>query len=331
MRVRSIMAQQPVRRVVTAWLRNLRKRESLVALALTISCMTVLRIVTDVPDERTEGQTAPEEEYLTDAAFMKALQELGHRISTVRSPCRRLAQLGGKVMCYCDTWHCSNDGAKLLCLDDDVRPFPKRCFALNVGIGFDLSFDEAMVQYGCRVTALDPTNPNITDMMHQKNLHALGIGLDSTDYILTFDMTYDSKNYVKATASYMTYKSILNTLDHPRVDLLKIDIEGYEWRVLKQILNAPDATELLKDVRQILLEIHLDFLLKPDDVLDKYENMLDTLQVLRQLEDFGFVLAAYDLNETRQQHFAFNGYQIAVFRELTLLRRPSVRPLNSRR
>lgn len=324
------MAQRPVGRVVTAWLRNLRKRESLIALALTVSCMATLRMVGDVPGERT-GHAMPEEEYLTDAAFKQALEELDHRISTVRSPCSRLAQLGGKVMCYCDTWHCSNDGAKLLCLDDDVRPFPQRCFALNVGIGFDLSFDEAMVQYGCRVAALDPTNPNITNTMHRKNLHALGIGLDSTDYMLTLDMTYDNKNYVTATAAYMTYKSILKTLDHPVVDLLKIDIEGYEWRVLKQILNAPDATDLLKDVRQILLEIHLDFFLKQDDVMDKYENMLDTLQVLRQLEDFGFVLAAYDLNETRQQYFAFNGLQIAVFRELTLVRRPSGRRLNSRR
>ncbi|XP_042860801.1 uncharacterized protein LOC122246342 [Penaeus japonicus] len=322
------MARQPVGQIVIAWLRSLRKRGSLVAIALVVSCLTVLRIVSDAPDDGRSEQTPPQEDFITDAAIMKALKELDHRISVVRSPCSRLVQLGGKVMCYCDTWHCTADGAKLMCLDDDVRPSPRRCFALNFGIGFDLSFDEALVQYGCRVAALDPTNPNITNKMHQENFHALGIGLDDKDYTLTLDMTYDNKNYVKATAAYMTYESVLQTLDRPRVDLLKMDIEGYEWRVLKQVLSSPNATSLLKDVRQILLEIHLDFLLKADGVATIYENVLDTLQILRQLEDFGFVLAAFDLNETRQQYFVFNGYEIAVFRELTLVRRPLARRSN---
>ena len=50
-----------------------------------------------------------------------------------------------------------------MCLDADVAPVPGRCRVVGGGIGWDLSFDRAMASYGCHVTALDPTNPNMTN------------------------------------------------------------------------------------------------------------------------------------------------------------------------
>ncbi|CAL4234894.1 unnamed protein product, partial [Meganyctiphanes norvegica] len=110
------------------------------------------------------------------------------------------------------------------------------------------------------ITSFDPTNTNVTNRVHQHGQHALDIGVDDKNYNMVLNLTYDSKNYEKHTTSYLTLDYVLDIIDNPKVSILKMDIEGSEWRVLKQVLRSSLGRKILQDVRQILLEVHLDFL-----------------------------------------------------------------------
>ncbi|XP_053644295.1 uncharacterized protein [Cherax quadricarinatus] len=276
---------------------------------------------------------------VTDTDIKAELERLRQGISTIATTCKRMVKMGGKLSCSCETKTCSLDGAKLVCLDEDVRPVPGSCLALNFGIGFEMTFDKVLVNYGCQVIALDPTNANITNSvydanitdivkrintnsnMHTRKFHALNLGIDDKPTTMILNLTMNGDHYISSVATYLTYKAILDTLDNPRVDILKLDIEGIEWRVLNQILNSPDAKQLLQYTHQILLEVHLDFLNHVSDANVIFEGTWITLKTLRLLQNFGFYVAAYDLNETGQKIFAFNDVRIPLYRELTLIKR----------
>ncbi|XP_068229292.1 probable methyltransferase-like protein 24 [Palaemon carinicauda] len=281
------------------------------------------RITQDhVPTKDDQFSSASSEEaYLSQDDVADALGEMQRQITDIKTRCHRLIRMGGIVACECQTNKCYTDGAKLLCFDEDVKPMPRACNAFSFGIGFDLSFDKALVNYGCHVTAFDPTNINITDTVHNGTLQALTIGLDDRNYQYVLNMTFDRVNTEVHIASYMTYNTVLKMLGNPKVDILKIDIEGAEWRVLRQIVNSQKAKELLKYIKHILLEIHLEFLTQKVDLATLYEEAVSVLEIFKSLERLGFYLAAYELNETQPRNFLFGDLHIPVYREVTLIRR----------
>lgn len=52
-------------------------------------------------------------------------------------------------------------------------------------------------------------------------------------------------------------EDIRDILDHTRttLDVLKMDIEYYEWRVLQDLLSSPSRAKTLESVNQIALEV----------------------------------------------------------------------------
>lgn len=341
------MATAVLVRVAAVWGRNLRKRSSLLLVILLLFSLSLLHH--DAANQQTQagrgkelvgGEDDDEEVDVTADMIEGLLRKLGQVISTTQTSCRRLKSLGGKVSCSCEKNKCTVDGSKQVCFDDDVRPVSGNCFALNFGIGFDVTFDEALVNYGCRVIAVDPTNANMTDRMYRVNItddiypvssvrhdhngktfHALNIGVDDHEHTIMLNLTIDSVGYVSNVAPYRTYRSIVDILDNPRVNILKIDIEGVEWRMFEQILSSPQSVRLLKHVQQILLEIHLDFLNHQTDIDAVIDGVDKTLKVLYQLRHHGFRLAAYDANITVQNYFVFQETRLPLYSELTLIRR----------
>ncbi|XP_066976706.1 probable methyltransferase-like protein 24 [Macrobrachium rosenbergii] len=308
--------------------RILRKQELLMFLVfiflLHYTFLHSDKMMTMDPVIKNEARASPmgsEGVYLSEDEIADALRELQRQLTDIKTTCHHPVRMGGIVTCECHTNKCYADGAKLLCFDEDVRPLPRACRALSFGIGFDLSFDRALSRYGCHVTALDPTNINMTDTVHNGTLHALTIGLDDRNHQYSLNLTIDRVNTEVHVASYMTYNTVLKMLGDPKVDILKIDIEGAEWRVLRQILTSRKAKELLKDVKHILLEAHLDFLFKWVDLATIYEEAVSILEIFKSLERLGFYLAAYELNETEQKFFAFRDLNIPVYREVTLIKR----------
>jgi FkbM family methyltransferase len=135
----------------------------------------------------------------------------------------------------------------------------------SAGVGGDISFEKELIrQFGCDVILLDPSPTGIATMDQPQNrvakLHYEAIGLAESDGTFSFeapDGNTDGSYRVEALPGAGRYRfpcSSLPTLmrhhGHDHIDLLKIDIEGFEYGVLKQIC----AQKL--PVKQICVEFH---------------------------------------------------------------------------
>jgi FkbM family methyltransferase len=140
----------------------------------------------------------------------------------------------------------------------------------TVGVGEDISFDLALVTtYGCKVFAFDPT-PIAVQFISKNRLPGqmtfVPIGLSSKDGPETFytpqvpgfhsfsqciDPSQGTSTEIVCEA--MTLKSIMERFNHSHVDLIKIDIEGFEYDVIEHMLVSIPSCSLPKC---LLIEFH---------------------------------------------------------------------------
>jgi FkbM family methyltransferase len=122
------------------------------------------------------------------------------------------------------------------------------------GVGEDISFDLGLIgQFGCEVYAFDPTPRAIAHVAatasDEPRFHLVPVGLWSEDTTLRFfaprDPAHVSHSVVnlQRTEAYFeapvrSLPSLMRELGHTQVDLLKIDIEGAEHRVVRSMLKA---------------------------------------------------------------------------------------------
>jgi FkbM family methyltransferase len=136
----------------------------------------------------------------------------------------------------------------------------------SFGIGEDISFDLALIKkYGCRVFAFDPTPRSIQWLQRQTlptQFKCFNLGISDYDGEAKF-FPPENTNFVSHTllerpktqdkfinVQVRRLSTILQELEHEWIDILKMDIEGAEYRVIKDMLST--------DIRpnQILVEFH---------------------------------------------------------------------------
>jgi len=135
----------------------------------------------------------------------------------------------------------------------------------SFGLGDDISFDLSLISnFGCKVFAYDPS-PETKQWLSCQNLpeqfiyHDVGIG--SINGIMSFYPSPNKRiNYslipklemkgLPVNVALLRLQNILELNDHSHIDLLKMDIEGAEFDVLKDIIASGI------DIRQIVLEFH---------------------------------------------------------------------------
>lgn len=139
----------------------------------------------------------------------------------------------------------------------------------SFGVGEDISFDLALIKrFGLKVYAFDPTIKSVQWIKKQdipEQFEFLDMGVYDYDGVAFFHFPenpdFVSHSVVKnqivqqSGVELPVYKlsTIMNKLNHTKIDVVKMDIEGAEYAVIKDLLN--DDIQ----VQQILVEFHHRF------------------------------------------------------------------------
>ncbi|XP_050734550.1 uncharacterized protein LOC127007497 isoform X2 [Eriocheir sinensis] len=205
----------------------------------------------------------------------------------------------------------------MVCLDEGAGVVPRDCLVYSFGVGNDFTFDTHMQDLGCEVHAFDHDND------HEIYDHRLGptaffhktrIGAE-TGYTRFCDAIA-----CNPLIHYLALADITKSLGHQgrRLAYLKMDIEGEEWTVLRQILSHPPATATLAATSQLSLEIHLD-LNGNKTVVEKREQISSYLSVLSSLSSLGFRLVNHEENELNPQSEEIDGTLLRLYSEILFI------------
>ncbi|PVD30453.1 hypothetical protein C0Q70_09719 [Pomacea canaliculata] len=172
-------------------------------------------------------------------------------------------------------WNLRNMGNWPVCFDSDYQP-KAPCLVYSFGINNDFRFDDAMAAEGCEVFSFDPSM-GVGDHEHAKHVTFRALGLSDHDSD-TYQPNVDGYVNDIVTWKVRTLKSIRKMLGHENraLDVLKMDIETYEWAVVK---NLQDDGQL-SSVRQLALEWHI-FPTEPfrNHFSTMYQTMLDLKKI----------------------------------------------------
>ncbi len=141
----------------------------------------------------------------------------------------------------------------------------------SFGLGEDVSFEDAVItRFGCRVVGFDPTPRSVRYLSQRKAIPGFAhfpYALADTDGVIEFsappghiaDQVSASAVAAYGTCSTARFKVPCRTLPSalaeaavPRIDVLKLDVEGAEYAVLKSAAERGWLTS----VQQVLVEFH---------------------------------------------------------------------------
>lgn len=110
----------------------------------------------------------------------------------------------------------SGDGGKWLCMGS-LKRSDGGCLVYSIGSNEQFDFEEEMLQEGCTVHTFDCTSKPKTLVEGRHVYHSVCLG---------------NKNEVrKGNQEFQTLDQVLKQNQHTSVDLLKMDIEGFEYEV----------------------------------------------------------------------------------------------------
>jgi FkbM family methyltransferase len=176
------------------------------------------------------------------------------------------------------------DGGKWLCNGYRIAP---PCVVYGVGAAEEISFEEEMAsKFGCEVHVFDPspTSKRAFGALEKgKKLgkgsltfHAWGLGPVSDDPAQAMKLVLEGQ-----LCEVKTLSDMAKALGHAKIDVLKMDIEGGEYSVLKELLKDGALKQL--QIKQVQIEFHgKDF--------DKLVNAIEALA------DAGFLMYRKELN-----------------------------------
>ncbi|XP_041354500.1 methyltransferase-like protein 24 isoform X2 [Gigantopelta aegis] len=230
---------------------------------------SVINVECDAQFVTTDGSLYIPPTTTLDAMSYEQLKCLYHSfVSNIGFHCKRVVRLGNL-----------KDGGWEVCHDLKYRP-KKNCLVYSAGIAFDFSFDDQIAaKYGCEVHSFDPSM-NKPDFQRSKLVFFHNIGLAN--------FNTGPKNELKNKWNMRTAWTIKNLLGHTKrhIDVLKLDIETWEWKVLPELIKS----QFLDDVTTLDLELHMTS--NPSPKVWIYElgrdAYLHALKTLFDLQELGF-------------------------------------------
>lgn len=149
----------------------------------------------------------------------------------------------------------------------------------SFGIGEDISFDLDIIEkFGCQVMGFDPRPKSrvwIESMSLPDQFRYFPVGISASDGEaeffqpackdhVSFSMTPSRDNKGESVkAEVLQIQSIISRFDLQNPDILKMDIEGFEYEVIDNILQSPLRP------KQFLIEFHHGIYANIDNSLTK--------------------------------------------------------------
>lgn len=178
----------------------------------------------------------------------------------------------------------------------------------SAGVGDDISFDLALMErFGVTIEAFDPTPRSIawlrTQRLHPNfKMHELGVSdldgeievfppADPRHVSYSVFVSKSSNSYPPVRVSVNRLATIMARLGHEQIHVLKLDVEGAEYRVLRDICRSAQRPQ------QILVEFHNRF---------GFAGITDTLRAITLLTRVGYTLIAIS-DSGRECTFLYRG------------------------
>ncbi|KAK7088692.1 probable methyltransferase-like protein 24 [Littorina saxatilis] len=163
------------------------------------------------------------------------------------------------------------------CADPAFLP-TKPCLVYSFGVNWDFSFEDAMEKAGCEVMSYDPSMDTVAHR-HSPSVMFQPVGLGHRDSDI---FVPHKNNQVKKPTQWQirTLKTLVEQNKHSErtIDILKFDIETYEWNVTRNMIDSG----VLSQVKQLLLEWHIF------PHLPRREQFLQLATVIQDLDKIGF-------------------------------------------
>lgn len=252
---------------------------------------------------------------------------IGYLIDIPTAKCNKTVILGGKSYCRDENRGATvYDGYKSVCLSDPVRPIPKNCVILSFGVGNEFSFDDAAALYGCKVFSFDFTMKNWTHKCYGAGQHFVDIGLGTSDIehvVFHAKDMYKSKPDRIIISSQFTLETILKIYDlsNTTINILKMDIEGFEWEVFVQIFKSASTRAILRKVDQIVLEIHFEFLKNLNEDYDNgFDKLVTAFEIIQCLYEAGYRLVNWIPNSQSKSAVAMADTEMVMYKELHFIK-----------
>jgi len=165
---------------------------------------------------------------------------------------------------YCKKWtdiECLGEGNSWHVLTSNLDD---NSIIYSAGVGHDISFEKALVsQFNVNIELFDPSPTAEKTMELGENkiekIHFYPVGFSGKSGTVQFahpeqeqegSFRIPGKNDVSVGFQCRNLSSLMKERGHSKVDLLKMDIEGFEYEVIDSILQ--DSL----DIKQICVEFH---------------------------------------------------------------------------
>lgn len=214
-----------------------------------------------------------------------------------------------RVLCGKDFYYFNIDDKPMLRLGSDYggwwileNSINSESIVISAGLGEDITFDDELINlFDCHVYGFDPT-PKSIDYINSLNIGEKfvfnAVALATEDGVLSFNLPLN-ENYISGSLENVncgntievnstTISSLMRELKIDNIDILKIDIEGSEYKVLRQMLEQKIFP------KQILVEFH--------HFLPSFK-VSDTREVIRLLSASGYKI------------FCIDGYGYSLYRD----------------
>ena len=165
------------------------------------------------------------------------------------------------------------DGGKWLCGVSSELLEKAECTVYSVGSKGEISFEKGIEEKlpHCEIHIFDPTltveqKNNVHDFLHKTKLHEIGLG-ESNGELKIGNRKVLWTQKTRSVYQVQTLSTLMSELGHKWLDVLKIDIEGGEWKVFESLF----ATMHRIPATQIQVELH--FLGDVNTVLSFFKKM----------------------------------------------------------